>query len=420
MQMCNMVRVFAVALAVVNGWSAIAQSITWIGRPAESRYSIFVSFFAAGAGISEDGRTLVQASDVSYPYVWRAGQGWLLLGTSPQGFVDVSGDGDTFVGASFYTDASATYNVPAYYRGQWYPTSLPTGYISGFCLATSESGNVSVGSVGYFEPGIGSIERPFLWEHPTQSLTLLPIPSSSPRLVYAVGVSPEGSVAVGTAAFEDTLPTLALKWFGGSLTILPKLTSDGLAWAIDASKNGEIVVGGATNSGGQYRPVRWSGTVPAIEVLDTGAYPNGNAWCVSRTGAVITGAVFTDESGSAARWSYCGFEDLNIRYASLLTGAETLLTAHMLSRTGRYIAGIGTRNGQDFEVYILDTNRCWDPAGNVDTNCCVDDADLLSVLFDFGQQGSYLPTDLNCDGTVDDADLLIVLFNFGSGCSTGE
>lgn len=70
MQMRNMVRVFAVALAVVNGWSAIAQSITWIGRPREPRYSIFVSFFAAGAGISEDGRTLVQASDVPYPYVY--------------------------------------------------------------------------------------------------------------------------------------------------------------------------------------------------------------------------------------------------------------------------------------------------------------------------------------------------------------
>jgi hypothetical protein len=53
--------------------------------------------------------------------------------------------------------------------------------------------------------------------------------------------------------------------------------------------------------------------------------------------------------------------------------------------------------------------------GDVDGNGCVDDADLLSVLFNFGATGLN-PADLNCDGTVDDADLLTVLFNFGSGC----
>jgi hypothetical protein len=53
--------------------------------------------------------------------------------------------------------------------------------------------------------------------------------------------------------------------------------------------------------------------------------------------------------------------------------------------------------------------------GDVDGNGCVDDADLLSVLFNFGATGLN-PADLNCDGTVDDADLLTVLFNFGIGC----
>jgi hypothetical protein len=46
----------------------------------------------------------------------------------------------------------------------------------------------------------------------------------------------------------------------------------------------------------------------------------------------------------------------------------------------------------------------------------VDDADLLAVLFAFGQSGSGLPEDVNGDEVVDDADLLIVLFNFGQGC----
>jgi len=54
------------------------------------------------------------------------------------------------------------------------------------------------------------------------------------------------------------------------------------------------------------------------------------------------------------------------------------------------------------------------PAGDVNLDGCVDDADLLRVLFAFGGSGVF--EDLNGDSVVDDADLLIVLFNFGSGC----
>ncbi|MCX7992248.1 MAG: Ig-like domain-containing protein [Fimbriimonadales bacterium] len=46
----------------------------------------------------------------------------------------------------------------------------------------------------------------------------------------------------------------------------------------------------------------------------------------------------------------------------------------------------------------------------------VDDTDLLAVLFVFGQPSVDSLADLNDDGLVDDADLLEVLFNFGSGC----
>jgi hypothetical protein len=53
---------------------------------------------------------------------------------------------------------------------------------------------------------------------------------------------------------------------------------------------------------------------------------------------------------------------------------------------------------------------------DVDRDGCVDDADLLAVLFAFGQTGGGLAEDVTCDGVVDDADLLGVLFNFGNGC----
>ncbi len=58
---------------------------------------------------------------------------------------------------------------------------------------------------------------------------------------------------------------------------------------------------------------------------------------------------------------------------------------------------------------------CQPHNGDVDENGCVDDADLLAVLFAFGSSEAGRE-DANCDGIVDDADLLTVLFNFGSGC----
>jgi hypothetical protein len=69
------------------------------------------------------------------------------------------------------------------------------------------------------------------------------------------------------------------------------------------------------------------------------------------------------------------------------------------------------------EGFLLDTIGCIAHNGDVDDSGCVDDADLLWVLFAFGSTGDDLGrVDVNCDRVVDDADLLQVLFNFGSGC----
>jgi len=54
--------------------------------------------------------------------------------------------------------------------------------------------------------------------------------------------------------------------------------------------------------------------------------------------------------------------------------------------------------------YTVPTETGCTPAGgDVDGDGCVDDADLLQVLFAFGETGSN-PADSNCDGQVDDAD----------------
>ncbi|MCS7208091.1 MAG: hypothetical protein NZ874_00790 [Fimbriimonadales bacterium] len=75
-----------------------------------------------------------------------------------------------------------------------------------------------------------------------------------------------------------------------------------------------------------------------------------------------------------------------------------------------------------FEEVLLPGGDTLDPylrirlvLGDVDENDCINDADLLQVLLNFGARGDN-PADLNLDGVVNDADLLLVLLNFGAGC----
>ena len=96
-------------------------------------------------------------------------------------------------------------------------------------------------------------------------------------------------------------------------------------------------------------------------------------------------------------------------------GIETFTVPNVVSERARIIVGgaghvFYSPNPGNFR--IRDSRR----AGDVNADGCVDDADLLRVLFEFGASGVGRLEDLNRDGTVDDADLLIVLFNFGGGC----
>ncbi|GBC93783.1 hypothetical protein HRbin15_02285 [bacterium HR15] len=82
-----------------------------------------------------------------------------------------------------------------------------------------------------------------------------------------------------------------------------------------------------------------------------------------------------------------------------------------LNRDGRpeIIANVGF----GLRVFHLVTET---PNGDINRDGCVDDADLLILLCEFGASGSNLPADINRDGRVDDSDLLQLLFQFGSGC----
>jgi hypothetical protein len=103
-----------------------------------------------------------------------------------------------------------------------------------------------------------------------------------------------------------------------------------------------------------------------------------------------------------------------VKQSSVAGGGSTLLAG------GPYAvhSTIGQKQGSNLSGGIFSTVGGFlvpRVAGDVNGDFCVDDADLLAVLFVFGQSGTLLE-DLNSDGIVDDSDLLEVLFHFGDGC----
>ncbi|MCX7952674.1 MAG: hypothetical protein N2654_03460 [Deltaproteobacteria bacterium] len=69
---------------------------------------------------------------------------------------------------------------------------------------------------------------------------------------------------------------------------------------------------------------------------------------------------------------------------------------------------------RDYRVYGFRGIPVGSCGADVDCSGCVDDSDLLRVLFSFGSNDPN--NDPNRDGVVDDGDLLMVLFSFGQGC----
>jgi WD40 repeat protein len=71
--------------------------------------------------------------------------------------------------------------------------------------------------------------------------------------------------------------------------------------------------------------------------------------------------------------------------------------------------------GREDATVVVARNPFW-RRGDANGDGCVDDADLLLVLWAFGCSEGCGVEELTDDSRVDNADLLEVLLNFGSGC----
>lgn len=377
-----------IAVAIVGSsvtLSTQAQSITWLG---------VIDEYSTAWDVSWDGTVVVGTSNFR-AFRWQNGvmQALPLL----DGFVasdayGVSADGSVVVGQleDAGDDANRAFR---WQNGQMQNLGVLPNSPQSKAFDVSADGSVVVGFSGF---------DAFRWQNgQMQSL----------GIGQAWAVSSNGLTVVGQSSFSNALR--AARWQNNTvlnLGTLPGYTQEGRAQ--DVSDDGSIIVGYVFDSG-MFRAFRWQNG----QMQDLGSF-GGNtssAWGVTADGLVVVGGSSdSTQQLRAFRWTQqTQMQDLNQVYASLLTDGSRLWVATSISPDGRYIVGSGFRNNRE-EGFLIDTWRAGDTSGDG----CVDDADLLAVLFEFGGPGSGITRheDVNKDGIVDDADLLAVLFAFGEGC----
>ncbi|MDW8051759.1 MAG: dockerin type I domain-containing protein [Armatimonadota bacterium] len=382
--------------------------------------------------VSNDGQLVVgygwNQYFVLYPVAWTPGQvPFVLSAPLVNSLADeaygVSGDGSTIVGVTRHP--TNYYNYPTVWRlteGSWTYQHLPVPQPSdGRARAASNDGRVVVGQT--MPMGRYNI-FPARWRETASGWQLTDAFSlGCPFGGIATGVTADGEWVIGWACEGSTYYTRAFVARSASeITVLPLSPPDNSSQAWGISANGDVIVGWSYITGSDPavpRACRWRKVgnnwvherLPALrDTLESYAY------AVSADGRVIVGYDFTTARYYRALiWIDGQVHVMQSLYSALVPWNFYLSYAYDVSANGRYVVGtIYNGNARRFEMFWLDRG-CQVP-GDANGDGQVNNADLLLVLFAFGQTGSNLPADLNRDGQVNNADLLLVLFNFGANC----
>ncbi|GIV08770.1 MAG: hypothetical protein KatS3mg019_0861 [Fimbriimonadales bacterium] len=409
-------RIVWLALVMVYSatYSIHAQSLTWLGT--------FGNPYSSARDVSDDGSVVVGSSrfdNYNRAFRWTRTGGMQNLGTLPQHTYSegygVSADGNRVTGTAYYVipyGGSERAFLWVFGSGMRDIGNLPGSPVN-TALDISRDGATIVG----WGRDYGYAIRAFRWTSGTGMVSLGTLGGNESR---ANGVSRDGSVVVGWS-YNHLGERWAFYWMraAGMQVLYPLAVCCGEANAV--SDNGQIIVGRSHSAQTErWHACMWAWDGYGYSVSDLGTLGGNESVAQGCTNnrEVVGWAHTTSGARRAFRWTpNGGMENLSETFARLLSPGSYLEIAFAITPDGRYIVGQGYNAAAGrTEAFLLDT-RCVTHNGDIDDNGCVDDADLLAVLFAFGGAGQDLGrVDTNCDGVVDDADLLMVLFNFGQGC----
>ncbi len=400
-------RIWALLVLISGVPYGSTQTLRWLEEPADALSSEFYAVSADGAVAVG----VVQIGVNTYAVRWAESSGVALLGTlggRSSRALAVSADGQVVAGWSYdfagytrafrWTSATGMQNMGTFY-----------GHRASEAYAVSADGSMIAGVVTH-----GSVWEPFCWRAAGNVwlLDTSPYWDFTPR-----ALSSDGQIIAGFGRNAGGGIRALCKTPEGMLNLGTLGGSESRAYAL--SPDGQIVVGSATIPDGRARAFRWrNGAMENLGVPP--GFIESIAYGVSADGNAVVGELLRMEGSHyvsyVALWTPAdGMVNLNERFANLLSDGSVLLVARAISADGSTVVGVGRRPTGKVEGFILKLTGGCQLEGDANRDRMVDDADLLEVLFNFGQTG-FPSADLNRDGVVDDADLLMVLFNFGNRC----
>jgi len=442
------IRLIGLALTVTSAlWSVNAQTLFWIydADDQDARHQVW------GYSVTEDGRFVVgncisylqnYDADSKLPFLWDRQTGTFNLsftgcntvGAEARDVAYVNGDygpndltvvggipEQNFSTTPFVWSQAANRCHSVYFSNTGFAYSLSNDYLFAGVDRYSSTPKAVIWGSSWPRPGL---YRKVLQDGPSEAYAIAKWNSS---IVVGWANNSAGQrrpVLWIHTGVRDPAPT--------SQYFLPP-TNRGLhaTSAVAVSANGRFILGNGIGriGGAQGAAIfvwQWNGRDPRTITLQeiptsSSSFDASQALGISADGSTIVGYQMRRLQLGAARWRKTGsgwvYENLNQVYSNLLRDGSVLLVANAISSDGRHIVGWGYNGTRRRQEAFLLSLPCASHQGDVNMDGCVDDADLLAILFAFGSTGSNVGrADINCDGVVDDADLLTVLFNFGSGC----
>jgi probable HAF family extracellular repeat protein len=319
------------------------------------------SVFSYVDGVSADGSVVVgrssSANSLGEAFRWTQSNGMTGLGFLPNDSpfpensfkssiaTELSADGSVVVGSSMPPNKN---QIQAFRWTQADGMTSLLGSDDSYAVGVSANGDVVVGT-----RIIGNRNYAFRWTQ-TDGMTGLGSLDGDGYIYhdsYATGVSADGSVIVGRV--QGVYDQQAFRWTQSSGMVGLDLGSG----ANDVSADGSIIVGEATSSNGT-EAFRWTQSSGMVGLGDlVGGSFSSTANGVSADGSVVVGKGISANGTEAFRWTQSsGMANLKetLIGAGLDLSGWTLTEATDVSADGFIIVGEGTNPSGQSEAWVVD------------------------------------------------------------------